>query len=138
MRCNEQQHSHVNPHAKTPTRQTIHTPEREKVIARLFLKLSAIYGNGWRNLYRTNEFIAFSQKQWLEALDGFDEPLLDQALNICREYYKFVPNIPEFVECCRRLKKKNNFFTAPTERQERSPEVAAVYMNQIKTILNIK
>ena len=99
-------------HLTIKPEQPIHSPDREKVIDRLFLKLSAIYGNSWRNLYRTNEFILFSKKQWLDALDEFDEPLLSQAINVCRQHYKFAPNIPEFIDCCRQLKKKDNFFRA--------------------------
>ena len=74
------------------------------MIDRLFLRLAALYGNPWRNLYKNNDFLRFAKAEWHEALAGYDEALIIQALNRCREHHKFPPTVPEFIECCKALK----------------------------------
>jgi len=102
----------------------------------LFLKLAAVYGNAWRNLYKNPDFLAFAKKEWLQALAGFEEKMLYQALSNCLENHKFPPNIAEFLNCCKHMSKKSVFFI-PEDVKKASPEIAETQLQKLKDILNM-
>lgn len=108
------------------------------VIDRLFLKLAAIYGNTWRNLFKSQEFLEFSKHEWLEALSEFEETVLFQAVTACREHRPFPPTIPEFIDACKKLRKKDAFFHASKTHTPPDRQVAHQHLYQIKSILNMK
>lgn len=111
--------------------------EDMEIIDRLFLKFAALYGNTWRNTYKNPDFLAFTKNQWREALVGYEEKVLTQALNICREHHKFPPSVPEFIESCKVISRKNVFYV-PENITKARPEVAALNLSKIRAILNIK
>lgn len=108
------------------------------IIDRLFLKLAAIYGNTWRSLFKSHEFLEFCKQEWLEALSGFDENVLFQAVTTCREHRPYPPTIPEFIDACKKLRKKDAFFRSPKENTSPDHRVAYQHLHQIKSILNMK
>ena len=108
------------------------------VVDHLFLKLAAIYGNAWKNLYKSSDFLQFSKQEWLESLVVFEVPHIYAAIALCRESYRFPPSIPEFVECCRRIKKRASPFYKREPNKKATPSIAESNLAQIKAILNIK
>lgn len=104
------------------------------IINRLFMKLATIYGNGWRNQFKTQAYLEEAKKQWQDALKGYDEVILHKAVKICREHHKFPPNIPEFIACCKHANKKDNFFK-PEKVIKAPKEVADKNLNQIYQIV---
>lgn len=126
-----------NQQAKVVSSQAKQCHENSEIIDRLFLRLAVLYGNTWRNLYKNNEFLMFAKAEWRDALVGYEEKLLYQALNICREHHKFPPTVPEFIECCKELTRKKVFFKVENH-DKANPTVAATHLNKIKAILNMK
>ena len=115
-----------------------HTDESLAIIDRLFLRLAAIYGNTWRNVFKSHEFLQFTKQEWLDGLAGYDERILYQAITICRENHKFPPTLPELLECCKYIKKKDVFSQKHEEIKPARTEVAEANLAQMKAILNMK
>lgn len=115
-----------------------HTEEEIRRIDTLFLRFAAIYGHLWRSVYKNETQLELSKKIWLENLKKFETKIIKEVLQRCCEAYSYPPSLPQFFECCRELRDKNRGFFIPQEVQKAKPEVAAKYMRQIKTILNIK
>lgn len=107
------------------------------IIDRLFLKFAAAYGNTWRSIYKSNEFLIFTKNEWLDALNHYEESILYEALNQCREYYKFPPTLAEFMECCRNIQRKNSEFNRVKELPKCNPSVAEDNLRKIRLILNM-
>ena len=112
--------------------------ESQQIIHRLFLKLAATYGNTWRNLFKSQDFLQFSKREWLDALSGYEEKVLYQAVVFCRENNPYPPTIPEFIECCKKVNKKSTFFHREQTVGEPDRRVAHQHLNKIKSILNMK
>ncbi len=108
------------------------------LVDHVFLKLTAIYGNAWRNLFKSPEFLTFSKQEWVEALVAFDEPTIYAAVNVCRATHRFPPSIPEFIECCMHLKKKGSGYFMREQTQPCTPSVAFENLAKIRAILNMK
>jgi len=109
--------------------------EKWEVIELMFLKLSAIYGNAWRNLYKNSDFLTFAKEEWFDALSEFSENTIHRAISICAEHNKFPPSLHEFMTHCKSTNREKSFFQAePYEKG--SPELATNALSRIKTILN--
>ena len=107
-------------------------------IHKLFLRFAAIYGHVWKGLYKSDEFLAFTKNEWLDALKEFEDSSIDKALLNCRSQWEYPPSLPQFIEACKRIASKDKGFYTISPVQKGDPEIAAMYMKQIKTILNIK
>ena len=106
-----------------------------EIIELLFLKLSAIYGITWRNLYKSSDFLAFAKDEWLDALGDFTEAEIHKAINICAEHNKYPPTLPEFVSCCKHIR-RNNTFNKPEPYAGCAPEIAHAHLAKMKQILS--
>jgi hypothetical protein len=110
----------------------------QKRVDRLFLRFSAMYGHVWRSIYKTDEFLDYSKKAWLEGLMGFEDKSLEHALQLCLQRCHFPPTLPHFIECCKAYHKPDVFFQSKEESQKADPAVAHMHLEKIKTMLNIK
>ena len=124
--------------SETASSNPVNHDESREIIDYLFLKLAATYGNAWRNLFKNHEFLQFSKGEWLEALSGFEENVLYDAVAVCRKNNPFPPTIPEFIECCKKARKKDIFFHREQSNTEPDRKVAHHHLNKIKTLLNMK
>ena len=133
-----------NPAKQAPNlRQEITSSNTEKydesleVINRVFLRLAAVYGNPWRNMYKGNDFLQFTKLEWLEGLSGYDELTLYQAIGISRDTLKFPPTLPEFIECCKHIKKERSGCYKSEQVKPASPTIAEANLAKMKEILTM-
>lgn len=75
-------------------------------IERLFLRLSAIYGYLWWNMYQNAEYLRGTKLEWSTCLKRFSNRVLKEVLLSYREKKGFPPNLPEFVEACNAIQKR--------------------------------
>lgn len=78
----------------------------EPRVERLFLRLSAIYGYLWWNMYQNEELLRITKIEWSTSLKRFDIQILKEALLSYREKKGYPPTLPEFMDCCNELKKR--------------------------------
>ena len=78
----------------------------EKRIERLFLRLSAIYGYIWWNMYRSEELLEITKREWSTALKRFDNHIMKEALLFYRTKKGYPPTLPEFMDCCCAIQKR--------------------------------
>ncbi len=109
-----------------------------KRIETLFLRFAVIYGYVWQNLYQNEHLLGLAKKEWQVTLRPFDNQIIKAALHHCREYSPYPPNLPQFIEVCRAVKKRQNFFTRTYADEDiASPEVAEMHLQKIRTQLNM-
>jgi hypothetical protein len=77
-------------------------------IERLFLRLSAIYGYLWWNIYQNQELLRITKIEWSTCLKRFDNQVLKEALLSCREKKGYPPALPEFMDCCKAIQKRRD------------------------------
>lgn len=87
----------------------------EPRIERLFLRLSAIYGYLWLNLFKNDELLRITKAEWTAGLHRFDNQVLKEALLICREKNGYPPALPEFMERCKAIQKRRDPCTVAEE-----------------------
>lgn len=99
--------------AETATLRQLSTALQQGWIERLFSRLEALYGASFgRQWDGTN--VAEVKTVWAEKLGGFTAAQIGEALKNCDEK-PYPPNLPEFIELCRRAAK----------RTERPPAIEA-------------
>ena len=113
-----------------------HTEKHKKRIDNLFLKLAAMYGHVWKSLYKSDEFLAFTKDEWLNALARFDDEIITKALLYSRNHYEYPPTLPQFIECCKAH--SNRVFALERHTSDRNITVAHEALNKIRIILNMK
>ena len=104
-------------------------------IKRLFIRLAAIYGHLWNNLYQHEEFTQLSQQEWQNGLKSFDNATLGRALERCCVSMNYPPTLPMFIEICRALKPT---WTQSTKRDvlpKCNPLIAEHHLAKIRSIL---
>lgn len=109
----------------------------KKRIERLFLKFAAFYGYIWRNQFKSDDFMAFSKKEWLEGLRPYSDEVLAKVILHCREYSEYPPTLPQMIGFCRKEIKRSNFFKAE-EVELAQPEIRKKHMDCIKNKLGQK
>lgn len=81
--------------------------EINKRIDHVFIRFSAIYGQLWNSIYKTESFIALAKEEWRESLEKFDNKTLGRALNYCRQKESWPPTLPKFIEICKVMVNQN-------------------------------
>ena len=114
----------------------MHTEKDKKRIDHLFLKLAAMYGHVWKSLYKSDEFLAFTKTEWLNALARFDDIIIAKALTYSQNHYEYPPTLPQFIECCKAH--SNRVFVVERHATDRNIAIAHEALNKIRTILNMK
>lgn len=112
-----------------------------KRIDRLFLRFAAFYGHVWRSLFKSDEFLTFTKKEWQQGLIDFEDNLLEKAADVCRANQGYPPALPLFIDICKSL--KNSVVPTLNEKQVKSsvtaitPEIAEENLRKIKAILRM-
>lgn len=78
----------------------------------MFSKFAAFYGHVWRSQFKSEGFLEFAKKEWLEGLTPFNEEILNKAIINCRDFYEMPPTLPQMINCCRQLMRRNEFYVA--------------------------
>ena len=112
--------------------------KHKKRIHNLFLRLAAIYGHVWKSLYKSDEFLTFTKNEWLDGLKEYEDSTIDKALLNCRNQWEYPPSLPQFIEGCKQFTSRNKGIYTPPKVQKGDPEIAAIYMKKIKSILNMQ
>lgn len=100
----------------------------------MFLKFAAFYGYVWKNLFKSDEFLAFSKKEWGEGLKSYSDETLAKVILHCRDYLEYPPTLPQMINYCRKEIKRNNYFKAETIEIAK-PQVRESHMVSIKNKL---
>jgi|GEM_PF-1346542 len=109
-----------------------------KRIETLFLRFAVIYGYVWQTLYQNKNLLDLAKKEWAATLQPFDNQIIKTVLHHCREHCPYPPNLPQFIDLCRAVKKRNNFVTrSTTETNIASPEVAHMHLQKIRAHLKL-
>jgi len=80
----------------------------------------------------------FTKNIWLEGLKPFEDSTIDKALLTCRNQGDYPPSLPQLIDNCKQIANRSKGFYNNQPVKKADPEIAAKYMKQIKTILNIK
>ena len=60
------------------------TDSNKKRIETLFTRFAVFYGHVWRSQFKSEGFLEFAKKEWLEGLNPFSDDILNQAILECR------------------------------------------------------
>ena len=107
----------------------------DKRIERLFLRLAAIYGHMWISIYKTEEFMQCSKREWREGLKSFDSATVGEALELCREHKSYPPSLAKFIEICKSTLKRETYFTKIEETSRSDPVIARMHLANIHAML---
>ncbi len=67
----------------------------------MFLKFSIFYGHIWRSQFKNEHFLNLARQGWQEALDEFDEALIDTAIDESFKQREMPPTLAQFIDCNR-------------------------------------
>lgn len=105
-------------------------------IERLFLRLSAIYGYIWWNMYRNEELLEITKLEWSTALKRFDNQILKEALLSYRTKKGYPPTLPEFMDCCCAIQKRVDPCVSELKSVQRgNEEIAKKHLKNIFALL---
>lgn len=112
------------------------TAKADKRIDLLFARFAASYGHIWRSQFKDEDyFLPFAKKEWQEALVDFSDVVLDLAIIECRNFYELPPTLPQVLQICRKIKQRVTVYTPETPSKPANKEVAAFYLQQLKSSL---
>ncbi len=116
------------------------TPEYDKRMDTLFMRLAAIYGYLWVSTYSNPSFLELSKREWSEGLNEFDNQVLKLALEQIKKKLAVPPCLPIFYEYCTNIQKgiqaRQEAIKQKTEPHVRSdPQVVQIHINQMKDYL---
>ena len=130
-------------HSQPETTLSIST-NTQKISARinvLFLKFAAFYGQVWKSLFKHGDFLTFTKIEWDKGLNRFDNQVLIEAIERCRDgrdHKDFPPTLPQFIDLCRSIARKDQYLPKDEEQEnfkQASPEFVAECLAKIKASL---
>ncbi|HAT4425644.1 Vir protein [Legionella pneumophila serogroup 1] len=101
----------------------------------MFTRFAVFYGHLWRSQFKSDGFLDFAKKEWLEGLSQFSDEILNQVIIDCREHCEMPPTLPQMIGFCRDIKKRNAFYVASEKHQPTSKEVVEEHIRQCKAYL---
>lgn len=102
----------------------------------LFSRLGAIYGHLWLSLHQNERLLAFAKKEWFEGLQAFDTATVKEVLLKYREKHAYPPTLPQFIECCKSVKKRKEGFSFEARKGvKNSSDVAKKHLRAIREFL---
>jgi len=122
--------------ASNPTSSTSNATESSKKrIENLFTRFAVFYGHLWRSQFKSDGFLEFAKKEWLEGLNQFSDDILNQVILECRDHCEMPPTLPQMIGLCRGLKKRSVFYVASKDFAPAKKEVVETNINQCKAYL---
>ena len=112
------------------------TESNKKSIEKLFTRFAVFYGHLWRSQFKSDGFLEFAKKEWLEGLCKFNDEILNQAIIECRNFFDMPPSLPQLIGICRSIKKRNKVYVAPKQLTPARKEVVEENIKQCKALLN--
>lgn len=79
--------------------------ENHNWLDELFLRFTAIYRGKWTYSLQDERMLELTRYEWLEALKGFDEKIIQETVTDVKKIYKDVPSISEFYEIAKAKEK---------------------------------
>ncbi|QIN36802.1 Vir protein [Legionella longbeachae] len=111
------------------------TESRKKCIENLFTRFAVFYGHLWRSQFKSDGFLEFAKKEWLEGLSQFSDEILNQVIIYCRDHCEMPPTLPQMIGFCRDIKRRNAFHVPLEKYQPASKEVVEENIRQCKALL---
>lgn len=111
------------------------TENSKKRIESLFTRFAAFYGHVWRSQFKSDGFLEFAKKEWLEGLSHFSDLIVNQAIIECRDYCEMPPTLPQMIGFCREIKKRTSFYVALKSHQPSCKELVEETIRQCKAKL---
>lgn len=115
---------------------------QSELIDRLFVRLSAMYGMRFADMWRGTD-IAEVKRVWADALGMFNTEQIAAGLRELTRDHPFVPSLPEFVALCRKSKEKlpyemSNVARLPSPADLNTPETLSAHERCMATIAAFK
>ncbi|HAT2053613.1 Vir protein [Legionella pneumophila] len=101
----------------------------------MFTRFAVFYGHLWRSQFKSDGFLEFAKKEWLEGLSQFSDEILNQVIIDCRDLCEMPPTLPQMIGFCRDIKKRKAFYVGPEKYQPASKEVVEENIRQCKAYL---
>ena len=104
----------------------------------MFLKFAVFYGHVWRSQFKDAGFIQFAKQQWCEALDRFDDKVIQNVVIRYRDTEEFPPTLVQFISQCRQLTNDLKPRQSAIPLKVIDGKVAKNMLQKIKTMLGEK
>lgn len=101
----------------------------------MFTRFAVFYGHLWRSQFKSDGFLEFAKKEWVEGLKPFNDAVLNQAILVCRNNCEMPPSLPQVIGFCRDIKKRNAFYVADETHKPASQAVVEENIRQCKAYL---
>ncbi|HFS5637837.1 TPA: Vir protein [Legionella bozemanae] len=101
----------------------------------MFTRFAVFYGHLWRSQFKSDGFLDFAKKEWLQGLIPFSDEVLNQAILECRDHCEMPPSLPQVIGFCRGIKRKQAFYVAPKAYQPANKAVVEEHIKQCKAYL---
>lgn len=132
----EAQQASVKTNASNPTSSISNaTDSSKKRIENLFTRFAVFYGHLWRSQFKSDGFLEFAKKEWLEGLSQFSDDILNQVILECRDHCEMPPTLPQLIGFCRAIKKRSSFYVAEKDFAPAQKEVVEANIKQCKAYL---
>lgn len=130
----------MNPQSQEAMSSHSTTPEYDKRMDTLFMRLAAIYGYLWVSTYSNTNFLEVSKREWSEGLKEFDNQVLKLALEQIKKKLAVPPCLPIFYEYCTNIQKgiqaRQETLKQKTETHvPTDPQIVQLHINQMKDYL---
>ncbi len=101
----------------------------------MFTRFAVFYGHVWRSQFKSDGFLGFAKKEWLEGLKPFNDDTLNQAILECRDFCEMPPTLPQMIRCCRGIKKRTTFYVVSKAIIPARAEVVEASLKKCREIL---
>jgi len=107
-------------------------------VNKVFLKFSIFYGHIWRSQFKNEHFLSLARNGWQQALEDFDEAVIDEGMEECLKHREMPPTLAQFIDCCKQLSHKNAGFYSPEPVVMANPTIAEANLKKMKLMLNMR
>jgi len=101
----------------------------------MFSRFAAFYGHIWRSQFKNEGFLEFAKKEWQEGLSQFSDEVVNTTVVNCRDFYEMPPTLPQVINSCRQIRKRNDFYVAGRQFTRAKPEVVTSNVKQCNEML---
>lgn len=107
----------------------------EKRIENLFTRFAVFYGHLWRSQFKSDGFLEFAKKEWMDGLNKFSDDIVNQAILTCRDHCDMPPSLPQMIGFCRDIRKRHTVHVASETHKRTSITVVEETIRQCKALL---